>query len=530
MHLCKENILNEQYMLLFLLLATTDWPINGLTLTHMPDVLPPVHSSEDWQAAFGFSNSTNPPNSQHQQNKCIVIVPNNQHIQSNSPGRSSKTDNGSVDHGFDSSEHQQSQIFKNGLENKSSLVENVVTQFPPPATSNHSEDIRVSTNSTGHLPQKISTDSDFGPEDENIGSSSLPALQNSVNITLTSSSVGGTQQMFPQSPPFVHQDATILMMHQHQFPVSNLANHIAGSQHVITNGLPPSQATSKFLADFHLRQQQNQNLINLQSQPHSHLHDHSAAHDGSFVGRNKSGITNVSSTGGKFSMLDDSDFNTSIGGGGGECNVNSENKLQNGGEFVDGDLDISDEGKYLPAFLNHQQKNMEPSTELEYENMDGNSKIIRTTAENSEETSTKDSGRLTDDELGFDPFHETQKALAEMMEKENMMHVMQDQQNKQQQHPHGFLSQAHLHNQHSTMNHMSHQLYQQYQLNQVNHFSHQVPHASVFGGSKLLGSFTSRSQQQHMMPQQNHRFVFLFACLLPYNIVADMLKCAQELL
>jgi len=268
----------------------------------------------------------------------------------------------------------------------------------------------------------------------------------------------------------------------------------------------------------------------LQSQPHSHLHDHSAAHDGSFVGRNKSGITNVSSTGGKFSMLDDSDFNTSIGGGGGECNVNSENKLQNGGEFVDGDLDISDEGKYLPAFLNHQQKNMEPSTELEYENMDGNSKIIRTTAENSEETSTKDSGRLTDDELGFDPFHETQKALAEMMEKENMMHVMQDQQNKQQQHPHGFLSQAHLHNQHSTMNHMSHQLYQQYQLNQVNHFSHQVPHASVFGGSKLLGSFTSRSQQQHMMPQQNHRFVFLFACLLPYNIVADMLKCAQELL
>lgn len=26
--------------------------MNGLT--HMPDVLPPVHSSEDWQAAFGF--------------------------------------------------------------------------------------------------------------------------------------------------------------------------------------------------------------------------------------------------------------------------------------------------------------------------------------------------------------------------------------------------------------------------------------------------------------------------------------------
>lgn len=29
-----------------------EWPVNGLT--HMPDVLPPVHSTEDWQAAFGF--------------------------------------------------------------------------------------------------------------------------------------------------------------------------------------------------------------------------------------------------------------------------------------------------------------------------------------------------------------------------------------------------------------------------------------------------------------------------------------------
>jgi CCR4-NOT transcription complex subunit 4 len=191
--------------------------------------------------------------------------------------------------------------------------------------------------------------------------------------------------------------------------------------------------------------------------------------------------------------------------------VNSENKLQNGGDFIDGDLDISDEEKYLPGLLNHQQKNMEPSIELQYENMDRNSEnIITATPENSEEITTKDSGRLTDDELGFDPFHETQKALAEMMEKESMMLMMQDQQNKQQ-HPHGFLSQAHLHNQHSTMSHLSHHLYQQYQLNQVNHFSHQVPHASVFGGSKLLGSFTSHNQQ-HIMPQQNHRFVCLFVC------------------
>jgi hypothetical protein len=495
-------------MLLFLLLATTDWPINGLTLTHMPDVLPPVHSSEDWQAAFGFSNTTNPPNSQHQENNC-VIMSKNQQIQSDSSGLSSKTDSGSVDHGFDSNEQHQPQNFKNNLEDKSSLVDSVVAQFPPPVTSNHNDDIRVNTNSSGHLPQNTDTDSDFGPEDENLGSSSLPSLQNSVNPALTLSSVSGAQQLFPHSPQFVHQDATILMMHHHQFPVNNLVNHIAGSQHMTTNGLPPSQATSKFLTDFHLRQQQNQNLmkqLSLQSQTHSHLHNHSAAHDGSFIGRNKSNLTNISSTGGKFNMIGGSDFSSSAGNGGGECKVNSENKLQNGGDFIDGDLDISDEEKYLPGLLNHQQKNKEPHVELQYENMDRNSEsIITVTQENSEEASTKDSGRLTDDELGFDPFHETQKALAEMMEKESMMLMMQDQQNKQQ-HPHGLLSQAHLHNQHSTMSHLSHHLYQQYQLNQMNHFSHQVPPASVFGGSKLLGSFAGRSQQ-HIMPQQNHRFV-----------------------
>ncbi|XP_022186850.1 CCR4-NOT transcription complex subunit 4 isoform X2 [Nilaparvata lugens] len=33
--------------------TVTDWSVNGVT-NNMPDVLPPVHSSEDWQAAFGF--------------------------------------------------------------------------------------------------------------------------------------------------------------------------------------------------------------------------------------------------------------------------------------------------------------------------------------------------------------------------------------------------------------------------------------------------------------------------------------------
>jgi hypothetical protein len=498
----EANVLNGQYMLLFLLLAASDWPISGLTVTHMPDVLPPVHSSEDWQAAFGFSNSTNPPNSQHQENDCIVLTSDNQQLQPDASGVSSKVDSSDIDHGFDSNDQRQSQNFKNSLENKSSLVESVVTQFAPP-TANLNEDFRINTNNSGHLSQKIDTDGGFGPKEGNPERSSLLAVQNSVNPALTSNSVGGSQPLFSHSPSFVHQDATILMMHHHQIPVSSLMNQVVGSQHVITNGLPPSQSTSKFLTDFHLRQQQNENLmkqLNSQSQSHFHLQNHSAVLDGHFIDRNNSNITNVTSVGGKFTL----------GGleSGSECKASGENSLQNGVDIIDSDLGISDEEKYLPSFLNHQPKNVEPSTELEYENRDGNSmNLITVTAENGRETSTKDSGRLTDDELGFDPFHETQKALAEMMEKENMVVMVQEQQNKQQP-SHEFLRQTHLHNQHGAMNHLSHHIYQQYQLNQMNHFSHQVPHASVFDGNKVLGSATSRSQQ-HIVQQQNHRFVVL---------------------
>jgi hypothetical protein len=488
-------------MLLFLLSAATDWPISGLTVTHMPDVLPPVHSSEDWQAAFGFSNSSNPPNSQHQGNDCIVIPSDNQQIQSDASGLSSKVDSSDIDHSFDSNDQRQSQNFKNSLENKSSLVESVVTQFAPP-TVNLNEDFRVNTNSSGHLSQKIDTDCGFGPEEGNPERSSLLVVQNSVNPALTSNSVGGSQPMFSHSPSFVHQDATVLMMQHHQIPVSNLMNRILGSQPVITNGLPPSQSTSKFLTDFHLRQQQNQNLMKpINSQPHFHLQNHSVVLDVNFVDRNKSNRTNVTSVGGKFNTLSGLEP-------GSECEASSENSLQNGVDVIDGDLGISDEEKYLPSFLNHQPKNLEPSTELEYENRDGNSmNLITATAEDGRETSTKDSGRLTDDELGFDPFHETQKALAEMMEKENMVVMVQDQQNKQQP-SHEFLIQTHLHNQHGAMNHMSQHIYQQYQLNQMDHFSHQVPHASVFDDNKLLGSVNSRNQQ-HILQQQNHRFVVL---------------------
>jgi hypothetical protein len=83
--------------------------------------------------------------------------------------------------------------------------------------------------------------------------------------------------------------------------------------------------------------------------------------------------------------------------------------------------------------------------------------------------------------------------------------MVQGQQNRQQP-PHDLLSRAHLRNQHGTMSHLTHHLYQQCQLNQMGHFSHQAPHTPAFGGSKLLGSFANRSQQQ-ILPQQNHRFV-----------------------
>ncbi|KAJ1523631.1 hypothetical protein ONE63_001474 [Megalurothrips usitatus] len=38
-----------------------DWAPNGVPLPHIPDVLPQVHSSEDWQAAFGFGSNSPAP-------------------------------------------------------------------------------------------------------------------------------------------------------------------------------------------------------------------------------------------------------------------------------------------------------------------------------------------------------------------------------------------------------------------------------------------------------------------------------------
>lgn len=42
---------------MFVTAPQNEWLLNGEP--HIPDVLPPVHSSEDWQAAFGFATGHN---------------------------------------------------------------------------------------------------------------------------------------------------------------------------------------------------------------------------------------------------------------------------------------------------------------------------------------------------------------------------------------------------------------------------------------------------------------------------------------
>lgn len=60
-----------------------DWspPISAI-LPPIPDVLPQVQTSEDWQAAFGFSNSNNSRNSYQSLdlNRTMVITYNSKHL------------------------------------------------------------------------------------------------------------------------------------------------------------------------------------------------------------------------------------------------------------------------------------------------------------------------------------------------------------------------------------------------------------------------------------------------------------------
>jgi len=55
-----HNNINFLYPLYTVLNSEPDWspPVSAI-LPPIPDVLPQVQTSEDWQAAFGFSNSSN---------------------------------------------------------------------------------------------------------------------------------------------------------------------------------------------------------------------------------------------------------------------------------------------------------------------------------------------------------------------------------------------------------------------------------------------------------------------------------------
>ncbi|PSN56194.1 hypothetical protein C0J52_01420 [Blattella germanica] len=431
--------------------GTTDWSISGLALTHMPDVLPPVHSSEDWQAAFGFANSSGLLHSQHQETNCVMM-----------PSElTSQVDSNNIDHGFVQSDQQHAQTFQTNLGNKSPILENA-SVFPSAVTPSLSEDYRQNTSCNGHLPHKAVMGNAFTVDEVSnvcLDNGPLPLHPN-----ISSNCGTNTHHMFAH-PPFL-QDGTIVMMHPQPYHV---VNHVAGSQ-LIVNGPSHVPNSGKFLTDFHLRQQQSQNLIN-NVNPQTHFHNHSTVFENHNLSRGNFGnLTNVNSFGSNFSLGSD-DFN------GGECKVESE------GEHRNGDC-ISDE-KYLPSFLGHQQKNLESN--IEYNNREVSSKIHINSPAEKEEVLTKDNGRLTDDELGFDPFHETQKALAEMMENENL-------QNKQPS-SHG------PHNQQIMANHLTQQLYQQSQLNQMNHVNHQLPPGSLFtNNNNSSSSFNSSNQHIQRLP------------------------------
>ncbi|KAK3924673.1 CCR4-NOT transcription complex subunit 4 [Frankliniella fusca] len=87
--------------------------------------------------------------------------------------------------------------------------------------------------------------------------------------------------------------------------------------------------------------------------------------------------------------------------------------------------------------------------------------------------------RHTDDDLGFDPFHETQKGLAEMMEKEQLLKQQQQQSHlhlQQQQHQQHLLQQAQL----AALN-------QQHSFQQHNPLYHRLtPQSQVSNCTKLL--------------------------------------------
>jgi len=65
-------------MLCIVLNSESDWipPVSAI-LPQIPDVLPQVQTTEDWQAAFGFSNNSNNSRNNYQSsdiNRTMVII------------------------------------------------------------------------------------------------------------------------------------------------------------------------------------------------------------------------------------------------------------------------------------------------------------------------------------------------------------------------------------------------------------------------------------------------------------------------
>ena len=88
-------------------------------------------------------------------------------------------------------------------------------------------------------------------------------------------------------------------------------------------------------------------------------------------------------------------------------------------------------------------------------------------------------GRSTDDDLGFDPFHETQKALAEMMENESA----------------------------AAARHQLLTLHQQHVVPPPGHFYGNSVQSQPSGGSKLLASLSAAHQSHAFTQSHSHHLI-----------------------
>ena len=214
---------------------------------------------------------------------------------------------------------------------------------------------------------------------------------------------------------FYHYDPAILMINQ--FSDSN-----SGSSLLFMNG-QPSRVTKRFLEDVHIAQQQKERQLGCHSD------------------RGSGESLDIKS---KFNAPH---CNPHMRDSVGEINLNASDKADN------------TKGKHPPGFLYHQHKNKD--ADVKYINSIINPIMSA--------VQISDNKRTSDDDLGFDPFHETQKALAEMMEKESLM-------------------QRGLQNQHNSLNHMPEHL-------PFNHQNALSEHHQV----------DMYNRQPHILPHQNHR-------------------------